>query len=55
MNRLAERLRGDWLRRELDRDDVAVGHHVVAALEPQRAALARAGVAAGVDELAPSR
>jgi hypothetical protein len=30
------------LRRELDGDDVAVLHHVVAALEAQRAAIARA-------------
>jgi hypothetical protein len=30
------------LRRELDGDHVAVGHHVVAALQAQRAALARA-------------
>ena len=34
------------LRRELDGDHVAVIHHVVAALQAQRPALARAGVAA---------
>ena len=40
--------------RELDGDHVAVGHHVVAALEAQRAAVARAGVAAGLDERVPA-
>ena len=54
MNRLAERLEGDGYGREPDGDHVAVGHHVVAALEPQRPALARAGVAAGVDERLPA-
>ena len=55
MSRLAERL-DEALRygRELDGDHVAVGHRVVAPLEAQRAAVARAGVAAGVDELAPA-
>ena len=43
------------LRRELDGDHVAVAHHVVAALQAQRAALARAGVAAGVDAAPASR
>ena len=33
---------------------VAVAHHVVAALQAQRAAVARARVAAGVDELVPA-
>src|SRR5688500_5528938 len=37
-------------RRELHRDDIAVAHHVVAALEAQRAALARAGVPARLHE-----
>ena len=50
---LAER-RGAWLRRELDGDHVTVGHHVVAPLEPERSAVARAGVAAGVDQLVPA-
>src|SRR4051794_194346 len=39
---------------ELDGDHVAVVHHVVAALEPERAALACPGVAAGVDERLPA-
>ena len=42
------------LRREPHGDHVAVGHRVVAALEAQRAAVARAGVAAGVDERVPA-
>src|SRR4051812_38773834 len=41
------------LRRELDVDDVAVAHHVVTALEPQRAAVPRAGEAAGRQERVP--
>ena len=41
-------------RREADRDHVAVAHRVVAALDPQHAALARAGVAAGVEQLLPA-
>ena len=44
----------DCLGRELDGDHVAVAHHVVAALEAQRAAVAGAGVAAGVDERVPA-
>ena len=42
------------LRRELDGDHVAVGDHVVAALEPQRSAVARARVAAGVAQRLPA-
>ena len=51
MRGLVERRRR--LGRELDRDHVAVGHPVVAALEPQRAPVARAGVAARLDEHVP--
>ena len=46
--------RRDLLRRELDGEHVTVGHQVVAALEPQRALVARAGVAAGLDERVPA-
>src|ERR1700691_1098925 len=42
------------LRRELDGDDVAVAHHVVATLEAQRPAVARAAVAAGIEQLLPA-
>src|SRR5438270_6307419 len=40
-------------RRELDRDDVAVRHHVVTTLQAQRALLARPRVAAGGDQRIP--
>src|SRR4051812_37302073 len=50
----AESLPAATLRRELHRDDIAVGHRVLPPLQPQRPALAGAGVAAGVDELVPA-
>src|SRR5262249_31672901 len=63
-SRTSRRAAGPWrarsasasaaLRRELHGDHVTVAHHVVAALEAQRAAGARPPVAAGLDERVPS-
>ncbi len=53
MKRLAERL-ARTARGELNCDDVPILHGVVAALQAQGAAITRAGVAARVDQFAPT-
>src|SRR6478736_7439336 len=51
---IPDRWSNSFLWRELDGQHVAVVHQVVAALEAQRAAIARAGVATSFDERVPA-